>query len=77
VKQQAGLDAYMFIDLAKQYRDDLSPISVVKSRGEDEEDPLVRDALRILRGESRVFNWLNDTERAQFIEERVKVAGRP
>jgi hypothetical protein len=67
----AGLAAYMFKDLREA---GASCFSLVRFREEDLEAELVDYALKMLRNESDVINWLDDEQRQQFVSGRQMVA---
>jgi hypothetical protein len=72
-KDHAGLSAYMFKDL-RQTRRNVEPVSVVKFSEAEADSQDVEYGLQLLRNESRVVNWLDESERTNFIEERVQIA---
>jgi hypothetical protein len=72
-KDHAGLSAYIFSDM-RAARPTLEAISIVKVTDVELELPDVDYAMRLLRNESDVVNWLNPVQRAQFLAHRVEVA---
>lgn len=67
----AGLAAYMFKDLREA---GANCFSLVRFRAEDLEVEQVDYALKMLRNESEVVNWLDERERQRFVSDRQMVA---
>jgi len=74
-KDHAAFASYMFEDIRRAHPDRAHPIAVIRLRPEDREFGPVRYGIAILRQEAvDVVNWLDDTERAAFLADRVRVA---
>lgn len=72
-RDHAGWSAYMFHDI-KLAHENSDPIAIVKVTELEREIEEVRGGLALLGNESRLVNWADDQERAQFLDERRKVA---
>lgn len=72
-KDHAGLSAYIFSDM-RAARPTVEAISIVKVTDTERALQDVDYALRLLRNESTVVNWLNPIERSAFLAHRVEVA---
>jgi hypothetical protein len=74
-KDHAAFASYMFEDIRQTHLDRAQPIALIRVRPEDQEYEPVRYGLAILRHEAaRVVNWLDDAQRAAFIDDRIRVA---
>lgn len=72
-KDHAGLSAYIFSDM-RAARPTVEAISIVKVTEAELALPDVDYALRLLRNESDVVNWLDVPQRTAFLARRVDVA---
>lgn len=71
-KERAGWMAYMFEDI-KTVNKDAQTYSLVRPEKESGVEQ-IEYAKTILRGDSTIVNWLDDSERGKFLQERKQIA---
>jgi hypothetical protein len=72
-RDHAGWSAYMFRDI-RHARPNSVPIAIVKLMEADHNIEEVQSGLAVLRNEGEIVHWINDQERATFLEERRRIA---
>lgn len=73
-KDHAGWAALMLGDIREAKGNDASTYAIVRVRKEDKLDRNVSYGLRLLEKRTEVVNWLDDSERSQFVDQRLRTA---
>jgi hypothetical protein len=73
-RDHAGWSACMYRDVRAAHGDAIEPISIVRVTDADQDVEDVRNGLALLKNESDIVNWLNESERIEFLEDRRRVA---
>jgi hypothetical protein len=73
IKEHAGFLAYLYNDI-KSARAKFEPISIIKLQENDEDNEDVKDGIIMLKNESDIINWLNTTQKNEFLDNRRQIA---
>jgi hypothetical protein len=73
LRDHADWAAFIFGDIKAQ-NPQAEPISIARISTESERDANVKYAIDLLQSQSRLVNWLSESDRTRFVQERVAVA---